>query len=208
MVLIPAGWAGVYRGVGNHASIIELAIVPFDSGVAPVPSGRSPIRLEWPAAAGKYELCTRRYALEAETLDQAAAWHVAAKADEVILVVAGALTLSAEATGCPSAQGARLSCPRGLKAKQKPCRVIARPLPAGSDPRQCHAFCCHGAARAPKPESLVRARRRGCLRVQHAAQYCPLAARPMPRALWHGYRRKVRGSGRRSDIESAACPAG
>src|SRR5579862_6433020 len=98
MVLIPAGWAGIYRVQSRNGLFRELAIVPgnyFDPSAAPPPSGLSPRRLELPVASGGHELHRNRYVLQVQNVPQASNWPISASADEVIRVLAGTLTITA-----------------------------------------------------------------------------------------------------------------
>lgn len=97
MVLIPAGWAGMYRVIAGDGPFRELAIVPgdyFEPGVAPLPSGLSPRRLVLPAAPGVHTLHRARYAVEADIADKQREWTIATAADEIIRIEAGTLHLA------------------------------------------------------------------------------------------------------------------
>lgn len=95
-VLIPAGWAGIYRvSSAGPEPFRELAIVPgnyFDPGAAPPANSSTPRRLDLPRAAGRHELHRNRYTLEAQN-GAAADMPVGGATDEIILVLDGALTL-------------------------------------------------------------------------------------------------------------------
>jgi uncharacterized cupin superfamily protein len=97
MVLIPAGWAGIYRMISENGPFRELAIVPFDyfeNAPIQAPSGQSPRRLTLPTKPGRHELHRNRYALEAVTLDRAGGWDIEARSDEIIRILTGSLVLS------------------------------------------------------------------------------------------------------------------
>lgn len=95
-VLIPAGWAGLYRVIPADGDFRELAIVPhdyFDTGVTPPPSGLSPRRLDPPAAAGEHELHHGRYGVTA--FAGGMPMHaIAFGSESLMLVLAGTLTLA------------------------------------------------------------------------------------------------------------------
>jgi uncharacterized cupin superfamily protein len=98
MVMFRAGWCGIYRVMSDTGPFRELAIVPhdyFDSS-RPLPvSGETPQKIELPAVTGTQELFRNTYLVESEHLDQGRSWRIDARADEVIQVLAGKLTLRA-----------------------------------------------------------------------------------------------------------------
>jgi uncharacterized cupin superfamily protein len=122
MVLIPAGWAGIYRVHSADGFFHELAIVPgdyFDPGAAPPPSGLSPRRLILPTSTGRHELHRNRYVLELHNVDQPSDWTISEATDEVIQVLAGTLTLEApDRTGSFKA-GSVLVIPRGFSGRAR-----------------------------------------------------------------------------------------
>lgn len=98
-VLIPAGWAGIYRVIPDNGPFLEMAMIPgdyFDEGVAPPPSGKSPRKLEFPTAPGVNELHRNRFSVEVVNCTMAGQWSDITKADEILLVLQGTITLEAE----------------------------------------------------------------------------------------------------------------
>jgi uncharacterized cupin superfamily protein len=115
-VLIPAGWAGVYRVIPGDHAFRELAIVPhdyFDVAVAPPPSGLSPRRLEPPMAAGRRELHLGRYSVA--TFAGATAPHAIEAASEMIVrVLAGTIAMTAGDRQAEFAPGNVVILPQGF----------------------------------------------------------------------------------------------
>lgn len=106
-VLIPAGWAGLYRVIPGEGPFRELAIVPgdyFDAGVAPAPSEASPRRLTLPASSGQHTLHRGRYTVLADVVDDRWEQAFTCAGDEIIRVEAGSLQLTA-ASGRTAAFG-------------------------------------------------------------------------------------------------------
>lgn len=117
MVLFPAGWAGIYRVTSDDGRFRELAITPrsyFDPSHVTPPSQEAPRRLDLPSAQGKHLLHRNTYLVEAENIDRAAAWSIAAEADEVIQVLAGELTLSAAGDIASFGPGGVVALPKGF----------------------------------------------------------------------------------------------
>lgn len=117
MVMFPAGWAGIYRVTSENGLFRELAITPgsyFDPTHVPPPNPQSPRRLDLPLAAGKHELHRNTYLLEAENIDQPSGWSITASSDEVIQVLAGALTLSTAAETASFGPGSVVILPQGF----------------------------------------------------------------------------------------------
>lgn len=122
MVLIPAGWAGLYGVDAAQGDFLELALVPgnyFDPGAAPPPSGAVPRRLALPSAPGRHEVFRGRYVLEAENIAQAAAGTITASPEEVIQVLAGTLTLAAGGESASFGPGSVVILPRGFAGEAR-----------------------------------------------------------------------------------------
>lgn len=117
MVMFRAGWSGIYRVMSKEGPFRELAIVPHDyfdaSRPAPV-SAETPGRIAPPLAIGKYELYRNTYIVEAENIDRASDWSIAASSDEVVQVLAGRLTLRAAGETASFGQGSVLILPKGF----------------------------------------------------------------------------------------------
>jgi uncharacterized cupin superfamily protein len=117
MVLIPAGWAGVYRVSALDGAFLEVAIVPgdyFDPGVAPPPSGLTPRRIELPTSPGRHELFKNRFVLEAQNMAQSGAKTIAASTDEIIQVLDGRLTLATAHAAATFSRGQIVILPKGF----------------------------------------------------------------------------------------------
>lgn len=117
MLMIPAGWHGIYRMEADAGWFREVAITPGDYFVAslmPPPNDRSPYPLELPRANGKHEIFKGRYVLEAENIEQPARWAVTSSADQVIQVLAGALSLTAGGESASFGPGSIVVLPRGF----------------------------------------------------------------------------------------------
>jgi uncharacterized cupin superfamily protein len=100
MVLIPYGWAGLYRVSGDGADFLELALVPGDyfdnkgqDRVEEPPAGRSPRLLKIPEAPGRHELHRGRYLIEAVIAAAAERAARTVSGDEVIYIREGRLEL-------------------------------------------------------------------------------------------------------------------
>lgn len=90
-VLIPEGWAGLYRVEPGQGCFRELAIVPhdyFDGGRTAPPSGGSPRLL---AVDGEGELHRGRYSVEVQHLPEGGPLRRDDLAEEVVIVVAGGI---------------------------------------------------------------------------------------------------------------------
>jgi uncharacterized cupin superfamily protein len=117
IVLIPAGWAGVYRARSGPGRFRELAIVPgdyFDPSAVPPPSGKSPRRIEPPIEPGRHELHRNRYAVEAANIERQRDWPITAACDEVIQVLAGTLTLTTAGDSASFGAGSVVILPAGF----------------------------------------------------------------------------------------------
>ncbi len=116
VVLIPRGWAGLYRCVPAADDFLELAIVPHDYFAPrdPDPTGASPRRIVMPAA-GTQAFHRGRFMVEAQ--GSGAAWsdRFDQAGDEVLLVKQGALTLTAGGARETFGPGAVVIIPRGLE---------------------------------------------------------------------------------------------
>src|SRR3546814_10173881 len=113
-VLIPAGWAGLYRVIGERGRFRELAIVPhdyFDPGVAPPPNDKRPLRLDFPSAPGRHQLHRGCYEVEMVDLATAERGSVTTSSEEIIRVLAGTLKLIAGGASQTFAAGSVLVLP-------------------------------------------------------------------------------------------------
>jgi uncharacterized cupin superfamily protein len=131
-VLIPAGWAGLYRVVPGDRPFRELAIVPhdyFDAASIPPPSGLSPRRLDPPRTAGQHELHRGRY-LVAASVGGAPRRSVEATSEEIIRVLAGTLSLTAGARAAEFGPGRVVILPEGFAGEAETsrdyCALVAR----------------------------------------------------------------------------------
>jgi quercetin dioxygenase-like cupin family protein len=117
MLMIPAGWHGVYRMESEAGWFRELAITPGDYFVAsliPPPNDRAPYRLDLPLANGKHEIFRGRYVLETENLDRVCSWAVTSAADQIIQVLAGTLILTRGGDSASFGPGSIVVLPRGF----------------------------------------------------------------------------------------------
>jgi uncharacterized cupin superfamily protein len=120
MLMIPAGWHGIYRMEAEVGWFRELAITPGDYFVAaliPPPNDRTPYRLNLPSANGKHEIFKGRYILEAENTEHAGRWTVTSSADQIIQVLAGLLTLEAGGDRASFGPGSIVVLPRGFAGR-------------------------------------------------------------------------------------------
>lgn len=117
MVLIPAGWAGMYGVSADEDDFLELALVPgnyFDPDAAPPPSRAVPRRLELPTAPGRHELFRGRYVLEVENIERAAEGPITSSPEEVIQILTGTLTLSSDGESKSFDPGSAVILPKGF----------------------------------------------------------------------------------------------
>lgn len=94
-VLIPQGWAGLYRVVPEDGPFLEFTIVPvnyFDPVLKQRPSGLFPRRLELPAVSGRHVLYNGSYEVAAIKLDQPTDFQGTNHFEEVVIVRAGEMT--------------------------------------------------------------------------------------------------------------------
>jgi uncharacterized cupin superfamily protein len=131
-VLIPAGWAGLYRVIPGDRPFRELAIVPhdyFDEAAAPPPSGLSPRRLDPPPTAGPHELHRGRYSVTAFT-GGTSRHPIEAPSEMIVRIVSGTLTLLGDGRAAEFRRGAVLVLPEGLVGEAVTsddyCALIAR----------------------------------------------------------------------------------
>jgi uncharacterized cupin superfamily protein len=118
-VLIPAGWAGLYRVIPGDRSFRELAIVPhdyFDEALVSPPSDRSPCRLDAPMTTGQYELHHGRYSVTA-LVGGTSRHPVDVPSEMVVRIVSGKLTLLSDGRAAEYREGAVLVLPQGLVAE-------------------------------------------------------------------------------------------
>ncbi len=117
MLMIPAGWHGIYRMEADVGWFREVAITPGDYFVAsliPPPNDRSPYPLKLPRASGRHEVFKGRYVLEAENIEHADFRSVTSSADQVIQVLAGTLTLTSDGESASFGPGSIVVLPRGF----------------------------------------------------------------------------------------------
>jgi uncharacterized cupin superfamily protein len=116
MVLIPSGWAGLYRVIADGAPFRELAIVPgdyFDQSSTRAPSGQSPRRIDPPLSPGKHLLHRARYEIEITNADAPDCAAYRAAGDEIVRVLAGTVTLSDGTRQATFGPGGVVVLPRG-----------------------------------------------------------------------------------------------
>jgi uncharacterized cupin superfamily protein len=97
LVLIPLGWAGLYRVIPDGDDFLELALVPgnyFDVADTRAPTGARPRALDVPARSGTHELHRGRYAIEAVVGSTPVTFDYRAQRDEVVYVRGGRLEIS------------------------------------------------------------------------------------------------------------------
>jgi quercetin dioxygenase-like cupin family protein len=117
-VLIPEGWAGLYRAVPGQGDFRELAIVPhdyFERGRKAEKSGGTPRLLDCAATSSREVLHRGRYLVETQYLARGAALD-RTEAEEVIVVLDGAIHPEASARLGP---GQVLILPEGSGAEPK-----------------------------------------------------------------------------------------
>jgi uncharacterized cupin superfamily protein len=131
-VLIPAGWAGVYRVIPGDRSFRELAIVPhdyFDEAAAPPPSGLSPRRLDPPSAAGRHELHYGRYSVSA-VVGGFPNHPVEAAPEAILRVLSGTLSLAVGDRNAEFGPGSVVALPEGFTGEAATsadyCALVAR----------------------------------------------------------------------------------
>lgn len=116
-VLIPAGWAGIYRVASEGGPFRELCIVPhdyFDPATVPPPSGLAPRAIRIPERAGSDLLLDTRYTIEAIHDDAAQEIELALNSDVIIRVLQGALTVSVERHGYTYPSGSFIVLRKGF----------------------------------------------------------------------------------------------
>jgi uncharacterized cupin superfamily protein len=117
MLMIPAGWHGIYRMESEVGWFRELAMTPGDyfvPSLIPPANDRSPYPLELPRASGKHEMFKGRYVLEAENIEQPRSWAVTSSSDQVIQVLAGTLMLTTGGESASFGPGSIVVLPRGF----------------------------------------------------------------------------------------------
>ena len=116
-VLIPAGWAGLYRVIPGDGPFRELAIVPWDYfQTSAASSGESPRRLDVPTVQGVHELHSGRYTVQAHNAAEPCTWILGVDRDEIHQVRAGRLSLSAHGETASFDAGSVVVLPAGLRA--------------------------------------------------------------------------------------------
>jgi quercetin dioxygenase-like cupin family protein len=119
-VLIPAGWAGIYRAASQEGWFRELTFVPgdyFDASVAPPPNDKHPQRIEFPVEDARRRLHEDRYALDIEVQSDGAQWPITGAGEQVVHVVSGELTLSNGLETATVEAGAVVVLPEGFEGK-------------------------------------------------------------------------------------------
>jgi len=122
MLMIPAGWHGIYRMESEVGCFRDVAITPGDYFVPsaiPPPNDRSPYRLELPLAGGTHEVSKGRYVLEAENIEHGSSRTLTSSSDQVIQVLAGALILTAGDDSASFGPGSIVIIPRGFAGAAK-----------------------------------------------------------------------------------------
>jgi len=122
MLMIPAGWHGIYRMESDTGWFRELAITPGDyfvPALIPPPNDRSPYPLRLPLSSGKHELFKGRYVLEADNIEHADSRSVTSSSDQIIQVLAGMLSLSAGGESASFGPGSIVVLPRGFAGTAK-----------------------------------------------------------------------------------------
>lgn len=116
-VLIPRGWAGLYRVIPGNDMFLEFTIVPHDYFTVKAPSppsGASPQRIAFPAGTGKHVIHAGSYMLETERRPATATWRISNQADEITYIKAGELTLGAGDRKMTFGAGDAVVLPAGL----------------------------------------------------------------------------------------------
>lgn len=116
-VLIPAGWAGIYRVASEDGPFRELCIVPanyFDPAAVPPPSGLAPRRIEPLGKPGNYLLLDSRYTIEVVHDAVQQQTQFVAPSDAIVRVLAGTLTLKRDGTQASFETGDFIVLPRGF----------------------------------------------------------------------------------------------
>ncbi len=122
MLMIPAGWCGIYRMEAEVGWFRELAITPGDyfvPSLIPPPNERSPYPLKLPRANGKHEIFKGRYVLEAENIEQAGSHAIISSSDQIVQVLAGTLILTAGGDSASFGAGSIVVLPRGFVGSAK-----------------------------------------------------------------------------------------
>lgn len=116
-VLIPSGWAGIYRVSSNNGPFAEFTIVPgdyFDKNVAPPPNRETPRRIDPPQREGVQEIHKGRYTVHAERWGQRRFWSIQTEGDEVIQVLDGTLVLTSGEANAAFGAGDVVVLPKGF----------------------------------------------------------------------------------------------
>jgi uncharacterized cupin superfamily protein len=126
LVLIPLGWAGMYRVIPDGDDFLELALVPgnyFDVAAARAPTGARPRALIIPVQPGIHELHRGRYLVQAVVGGTAGAVDCSvgyeATCDEVIYVRGGNLTVAASGRHGQFEAGSVLVLPAGFSGQMQ-----------------------------------------------------------------------------------------
>ena len=120
LVLIPLGWAGLYRAIPDGDDFLELALVPgnyFDEATVHSPSGARPRALEVPTQPGIHELHRGRYVIQAVAEASAVARGHQTAGDEVIYVRHGTLAISAAGRSGLIEAGSIVVLPKGFSGR-------------------------------------------------------------------------------------------
>lgn len=117
-VLIPQGWAGVYRTQPSGRWFRELTIAPHDGFASPrraSSGGGLPEAITLYGGPGRREVHRGRYAVAIEYLPGDCEWTVRAVRDEIAVVVAGSLTLTSEDERETFGPGSVVALPMGFR---------------------------------------------------------------------------------------------
>lgn len=116
-VLIPAGWAGIYRVSSENGQFTELTIVPgdyFAKNVAPPSNRETPKRIDAPQGESVRQLHQGRYSVYAERWEQRRFWAIETTGDEVMQVLAGTLVLTSGEDNATFGAGDVVVLPKGF----------------------------------------------------------------------------------------------
>jgi uncharacterized cupin superfamily protein len=120
LVLIPLGWAGLYRMIPDGDDFLELALVPgnyFDEAAVHAPTGARPRALEVPIQPGIHELHRGRYVIQGIAEASVATRDYQAAGDEVIYVRHGRLAISAAGRSGLFEAGSIAVLPKGFSGR-------------------------------------------------------------------------------------------
>ena len=123
MVLIPAGWAGIYRVISSDTGWFrELCIVPanyFEPAIIPAPSGLPSVSIDRLSIAGEHSYAEEPYSIVMQRLDQSSEWDIDTATDQIVFVLVGTLTLTAGGEVGTFSDGAVVVIPKGFVGQAK-----------------------------------------------------------------------------------------